>query len=204
MEPRKSPKQNRSRQTYQVILEGAKRIIRRDGMQKLSTNLVAKESGVSIGSLYQYFPSKEAVVGALIDQAFDVEYQRMKSRIELLSPELGPHQVMREILGNYFRIEHEDLMYRKALIDLMSSVGKVTQALSFHRIMAELIWTHLQTKFKGGYSADDYDTIIFLLTYLLRAAAQASVDEKIKTLNKELLIDEIAGVWLHLLRIPTT
>ena len=200
--PRKAPKQDRSRQTYQVILQGANRVIRRDGIQKFSTNRVAEESGVSIGSLYQYFPSKEAIVAALIDQAFDVEYQKLKLRIESLSPEIGSRQAMREILRHYFDRDRDDLAYRKALIDLMGSVGKVTHAMRFHRAMCELIWTGLRLKFKEDATSDDEGTTIFLMTYLLRGVAHSSVDENFGSVNKDFLIDEIVSVWLHLLRIP--
>lgn len=205
IELRKAPKQSRSRQTYQVILQGADRIIRRDGIQKLSTNRVAEESGVSIGSLYQYFPSKEAIVAALIDQVFEVEYQHMKLRIESISPELGPLQWLKEILGHCFYRKQEDLVFRKALIDLMEAVGKVPQALRFYRQLSELIWLNLHLKFKGSTTpAISCETTIFFLTYLMSSLAHSSVDENINSINKELLIDEIAGVWLNLMKIQNT
>jgi AcrR family transcriptional regulator len=64
--PRKAPKQARSLETVKVIVEAAARILERDGFEGFSTNAVAERAGVSIGSLYQYFPSKEALIGALI------------------------------------------------------------------------------------------------------------------------------------------
>jgi AcrR family transcriptional regulator len=64
--PRKAPKQARSQETVKVIVEAAARILERDGFEGFSTNAVAERAGVSIGSLYQYFPSKEALIGALI------------------------------------------------------------------------------------------------------------------------------------------
>jgi AcrR family transcriptional regulator len=60
------PKQARSLETVQVIVEAAARILERDGFDGFSTNVVAERAGVSIGSLYQYFPRKEALIGALI------------------------------------------------------------------------------------------------------------------------------------------
>lgn len=64
--PRKLPRQARSLETVGVIVEAAARILEERGFDGFSTNAVAERAGVSIGSLYQYFPRKEALIGALI------------------------------------------------------------------------------------------------------------------------------------------
>ena len=63
--PRKTPSQQRSRQTYEVILEAAARVLETAGPAGFNTNAVAARAGVSVGSLYQYFPSKDALVAEL-------------------------------------------------------------------------------------------------------------------------------------------
>src|SRR5882672_1291741 len=64
--PRKMPTQARSARTVEIILAGAARVLEQGGLAGFNTNLVAEQAGVSIGSLYQYFPNKEALVVALI------------------------------------------------------------------------------------------------------------------------------------------
>lgn len=64
--PRKAPRQARAAATIDVILQGAAHILRRDGLGGLTTNHIAERAGVSIGSLYQYFPGKEAILAELI------------------------------------------------------------------------------------------------------------------------------------------
>mgnify|MGYP003597153915 FL=1 len=66
--PRKEPKQSRARVTVEAILEATAHILTEGGYDALTTNHVAKRAGVSIGSLYQYYPSKEALVGELMDR----------------------------------------------------------------------------------------------------------------------------------------
>lgn len=66
--PRKSASQERSRSTIDALLEATARILVREGYDRASTNRIAEVAGVSIGSLYQYFPSKEALVAAVIDR----------------------------------------------------------------------------------------------------------------------------------------
>ncbi len=66
--PRKSASQERSRATVDALLEATTRILIKEGYDRTSTNRIAEVAGVSIGSLYQYFPSKEALVAAVIDR----------------------------------------------------------------------------------------------------------------------------------------
>jgi len=64
----KAPTQERSRQTVATILEACERIMVREGFYGVTTDKIAKEAGVSIGSLYQFFGNKESVVSALIHE----------------------------------------------------------------------------------------------------------------------------------------
>ena len=68
---RKEPRQERARATVEAILEAAARILDRQGWGRFTTNAVAEVAGVSIGSLYQYFPNKLALVEAILRRHFD-------------------------------------------------------------------------------------------------------------------------------------
>ena len=67
--PRKQPLQGRSRETFGAILEATARILETEGLEAANTNAIAARAGVSIGSLYQYFPDKAAIFAELIRQA---------------------------------------------------------------------------------------------------------------------------------------
>jgi AcrR family transcriptional regulator len=66
--PRKQPQQDRSRVTVEAILEATTHILTAEGYDKANTNRIAERAGISIGSLYQYFPNKESLMAALIEQ----------------------------------------------------------------------------------------------------------------------------------------
>jgi AcrR family transcriptional regulator len=65
---RRTPIQRRSRETVGAILEGAARVLARRGYAAATTNRIAERAGVSIGSLYEYFPNKDSVLTALFER----------------------------------------------------------------------------------------------------------------------------------------
>jgi len=66
--PRKAPRQARSRATVDAILDAAARVLVERGYAATTTNAVAEVAGVSVGSLYQYFPNKDSLIAALHDR----------------------------------------------------------------------------------------------------------------------------------------
>lgn len=75
---RKQPRQARSQVTFEAILAAAARILARESLAGFNTNRVAEVAGVSVGSLYQYFPNKAALVAALIER----EHERLARSLE--------------------------------------------------------------------------------------------------------------------------
>jgi AcrR family transcriptional regulator len=71
LSPRKAPAQRRSRQTVDAILQAAARVFAERGFARGTTNRIAERAGVSIGSLYEYFPNKESILVALVERYMD-------------------------------------------------------------------------------------------------------------------------------------
>jgi len=76
--PRKVPRQARSRATYDAIVQACARILRESGLAAITTNAVAARAGVSVGSLYEFFPGREAILAAMVEQ-----------RLGMLAPEVA-------------------------------------------------------------------------------------------------------------------
>jgi AcrR family transcriptional regulator len=62
---RRAPRQERSRLTVAAVLDAVERVLKRDGVDAVTTNRIAEAAGVSIGSVYQYFPDKRSIFTAL-------------------------------------------------------------------------------------------------------------------------------------------
>jgi AcrR family transcriptional regulator len=95
-EPRKLPQQERSRIAVEAILEATTRILTEEGYEKANTNRIAERAGVSIGSLYQYFPNKDSLMTALMVQHSEEIVELVESKltdfydapVEIVIPEI--------------------------------------------------------------------------------------------------------------------
>ena len=78
---RKKPKQDRSAVTVEALIQATARILERDGREALTTNRIAQVAGVSVGSLYQYFPNKASLL-AEVKRRFDLDFtQRITNEL---------------------------------------------------------------------------------------------------------------------------
>ena len=68
LNPRKLPTQGRAKVTVDAILQAATHILDKEGLEKANTNHIAEVAGVSVGSLYQYFPGKDAILSSIIER----------------------------------------------------------------------------------------------------------------------------------------
>jgi AcrR family transcriptional regulator len=82
--PRKLPQQDRSRVTVEAILEATTHILTEEGYEKANTNRIADRAGISIGSLYQYFPNKESLIAALMEQHSNEIVELVEIKLQLL------------------------------------------------------------------------------------------------------------------------
>lgn len=127
LQPRKRPSQARSAETVAVILAAAAHILEREGYGQYSTNAVAKRAGVSIGSLYQYFPGKDAITIALIQHegARVIKAIEEASLIDNWQDALGAiidvavrHQMSRPALARILDVEESRLQPEKDTTDI--------------------------------------------------------------------------------------
>ena len=105
--PRKSPSQERSRQTIERILNAATRIFHEQGYAGTTTNDIADEADLSIGSLYQYFPNKDALLAALTKRHITSTTSSLAAMIGELPGDSGFDVILRTVVR--FLVEQHDL-----------------------------------------------------------------------------------------------
>lgn len=80
---KREPKSKKAQDTKDVIIKASAQILLKQGFEALNTNLVAKKAGVSIGSLYQYFGSKDEILVFLLNKILDEKIERVKNALSL-------------------------------------------------------------------------------------------------------------------------
>lgn len=124
--PRKRPRQERSALMVTYILQAAVRVLEREGAHRFTTARVAEAAGVSVGSLYQYFPNKEAILFRL--QAD--EWSQTGGQIHALLADTAqpPAHRLRSMVRAFFRSECEEAALRTALEDAAPLYRDVPEA----------------------------------------------------------------------------
>jgi AcrR family transcriptional regulator len=112
---RKQPQQARSAELVSAILEAAIQVLAKEGAARFTTARVAEKAGVSVGSLYQYFPNKAAILFRLQSDEW-VQTTTMLQRI-LENQETPPLDRLRTLVHAFIRSECEEAQMRGALND---------------------------------------------------------------------------------------
>ena len=97
LNPRKKPVQKRSQETVAAILEAAAQVFSRNGYAATTTDRIARRAGVSIGSLYQYFPNKDAILLGLVERHIEESQSFVTEKREEIE---GAGQVGPEMIGS--------------------------------------------------------------------------------------------------------
>ncbi len=124
--PRKQPRQDRSARLVADILEAAIRVLVRDGARRFTTARVAERAGISVGSLYQYFPNKEAILFRLQEEE---RGQTMTELRRILGDEsVAPLERLRAAVRMFFRSECDEAAFRSALEETAPLYREAPQA----------------------------------------------------------------------------
>jgi AcrR family transcriptional regulator len=112
---RKQPKQARSTELVSTILEAAVQVLAREGAQRFTTARVAEKAGVAVGSLYQYFPNKAAILFRLQSD----EWRQTSELLRGILEDVGrsPLDRLRTLVHAFIRSECDEAAVRVALDD---------------------------------------------------------------------------------------
>jgi AcrR family transcriptional regulator len=191
LSPRKHPRQERAKETVAVILEAAAEVFAERGYAGATTNKIAHRAGVSIGSLYQYYPNKDAILTGLRERHLaDVEVAVERSMMELADVKVPIDRALDSLL--------------RGLIDLHEMNPKLTRALSEDIFPPHLIDGANNKKEDELYAREtekilrrrpdvrpgNYAVMAHVLVQTIQVLTRWFVHEAPSTLEKDAFIDE--------------
>lgn len=196
--PRRAARQERSHATVDAILEAATRLFAEGGLDQVNTNHIAELAGVSIGSLYQYFPSKEAILGELIDR-------HSEQTIATLAAKLGEFDarpipaVLREIVEILLEADTIDVNLHRVFLDKLPDAGRIEQRSGEIRRVTAAVRQLLLERRGDELTVGDRDVAAVVLVHALEAVTNAVVFEFPDRLHDPALVDEITALAVRYL-----
>jgi AcrR family transcriptional regulator len=191
--PRKKPAQQRSRATVDAIVDATARVLVRDGYDALSTNRVAKEARVSVGSLYQYFPGKEALVAAVMEQYASRMQENIAGRLQNSGTAATAEEVATEMIRAMLVAQQAEPRLHRALVEQVPLIGALRRLhelfTNYERLVAAWLTENLER-----IEVKDVDMAAFVLV----AAVEGLVNRAI--LDRPELVSS-GKIEEHILRL---
>jgi AcrR family transcriptional regulator len=197
--PRKQASQERSRATVDALVEATARILVREGFDKASTNRIAEAAGVSIGSLYQYYPSKEALVAAVIERHNRDLMQVVRTALAEIAG-LPLEQAVRRIVAAAVDAHRFDPRLHRVLAEQIPRTGRLATVEAFNREYFALFKGYLE-QHKAKLRAVDLELAAFVCVTSIEALTHTAVlhhllsDDRVAT-----LVDEATRLVMRYLR----
>jgi AcrR family transcriptional regulator len=200
IEPRKNALQARSRATVDALVEATARILVRDGFEKTSTNRIAEVAGVSVGSLYQYFPSKEALVAAVIDRHNEEIMGIVRATLTEVA-DLPIDKAVRRLVTVAIDAHRINPKLHRVLAEQIPRAGKLDVE-AYSREIHTLVRAYLECRRKEMRKVD-LDVATFLCVSTIEAVAHNAVLDQAEMLSDKLvrtLVDETTRMVVGYLR----
>ena len=195
---RKTPRQRRSAETVEAILTAAAHILEKEGFDAATTNRVAVKAGVSIGSLYQYFPNKESLVRALNDR-------HTKEILDLLRKRFGELQEaplknsVRAIVQTMVEVHRVNPALHRVLVNVVPGIGGLAETRVVEDAAAALLTQFLKAR-RAELRPLNFELSAFMLVHAVEALTHAVVLERPELLKGEAFVDEASRMILGYLR----
>lgn len=188
--PRKEAIQARSRATVDALIEATTRILVREGFDRASTNRIAEEAGVSIGSLYQYYPSKEALVAAVIDRHQQELMQVVRNALAEVSA-LPLEEGVRRLVAVAIDAHRVNPKLHRVLAEQIPRTGRLKNVEAFNRETYALFRSYLESR-RDEVRAADLDLAAFVCVTSVEALTHTAVLHR-----PEVLSDKAAGALVE-------
>jgi AcrR family transcriptional regulator len=188
--PRKEAIQARSRATVDALIEATARILVREGFDRASTNRIAEAAGVSIGSLYQYYPSKEALVAAVIDRHQQELMQVVRNALAEVSA-LPLEEGVRRLIAVAIDAHRVNPKLHRVLAEQIPRTGRLKNVEAFNRETYALFRSYLESR-RVEVRAADLDLAAFVCVTSVEALTHTAVLHR-----PEVLSDKAAGALVE-------
>ena len=198
--PRKSPSQERSKTLVDAVLQATTRILGSMGYDKITTNRVAEAAGVSIGSLYQYFPNKDSIFAALIERHLE-EHRKIIAAILEKNADQPTAVVIEKVTPSIVDLFVSKREFMKTLFSQLPRLEKTRDLLYSRNEVIELLAEFLESR-KESLSISDIRLSLFILVNSVMGVVQTMIISDQIQVQQEVLVAEIVQLAKKYLLAP--
>jgi AcrR family transcriptional regulator len=196
--PRKTAVQPRARATVEAILEATARILVREGYEHASTNRIAETAGVSIGSLYQYFPSKEALVAALMERHVK-EMSDVLHREAARSLDAPLDRAIEDVVQAMLEAHAVNPKLHKVFVEQVPRIGRLETIKDIEISALKLARAFLEHRKRELRAGLDLELASFIVVATVEALTHAAVLYRPDLLADRRMVNEVRDVVLRYL-----
>ena len=197
---RKHPKQERAKHTVDAILRATAHILAEHGYEGASTNRIAEKAGVSIGSLYQYFPDKESLVVAVLMQLHTHDRELIEERLQTLK-NATLEEIVRSIVVALLAAFSERVKLRRVMFYETPRKRRLEQVNALKEYLVERMHGFLRAR--PEYSQrDDLEMKLYILLNSVEAVLNSASLEPEKYLSPAVLQDQLCKLTVRFLETP--
>ncbi len=199
--PRKKPLQRRSKAMVEVLVEATTRVLLKDGYEACTTNRVAEVAGVSIGSVYQYFPHKESLVLAVMERHQAQLQATMVVRLaELANADLAT--AVHEMLGAMLEAQSLQPRLHRVLLEQVPRIGALRRLHELNSQYAPLVEGWLEAH-RDQLGITSPSVAAYVLIGAVEGVLSRVLMEKPGWLELGLLQEHLTRLVLNYLKSPS-
>jgi AcrR family transcriptional regulator len=195
---RKSPRQARAQVTVNAILEAAVLVLNQDGLEAASTTRIAEVAGVSIGSLYQYFASKDSILAALQEREFDRAVAMMRDTLADENLTHTPRDIVTAVVRGLASLYAAAPGLHRVLTIEALRVSAAARVQAFDQRVIDIIRQFLVAT-NAPLRRANVDAAAFVAFQSVRATMLATLLERPLGLTEDDLISELVDLVLRYL-----
>jgi AcrR family transcriptional regulator len=197
LKPRKRPVQARSETTVWVLLDAGIQVLLAVGYRRLTTTRVAERAGVSIGSLYQYFPNRQALVAAVLERYLDEIFASIEADCRTLAG-AGLEDLATGLVDAFVAAKWKRIDVSRAMHEPLSDVGgaEIVQASASKGV--DLVASLLTTCSDATW--DDTPRIALFVIIACTSLMQTVVGGSARSIDRETLREHMRATVLGYLR----
>ncbi|SEG09047.1 DNA-binding transcriptional regulator, AcrR family [Thermomonospora echinospora] len=179
-------------------MDAAARVLAERGYEGASTNRIAQAAGVGIGSLYQYFPNKDAIVVMVLDRFADRLADRLDAQIEATMAEPWP-VAGRALLDAQIRLLEEDAGLLRVMVEQAPRLGPFDKSLALQRRLTDLVRVYLLLNHEEFREDLDVEAALWILAEAVGMLSIRYVLDR-PPISHERMVDELAELIIGYLR----